>query len=50
MIAFRRVERGLIRRLDGAGGLEAGNIVGALADDVVAGKAEKRSNARLAKI
>ena len=37
-LAFRRVERGLVRRLDAGGGFGPEYLVGALADDAVAGE------------
>ena len=41
VITFRRLQRRLVRRLDAAGGLETENLVGALADDVIAREARE---------
>jgi hypothetical protein len=49
-LAFRRVQRGAVGRLDAGRRIGREDLVGALADDEVAGKREKRSNARLAKM
>src|ERR1700683_4321012 len=49
VLAVGRVDRRLIRRLDAGRGIGAENLIGTLADDIVAGKARERVECAIGK-